>query len=83
MGKPYFLIKDGKLSRKENTILFESKDITKTIPIEDVDELFVISDVSLTSKLLKLLAKFLIIRVELKHKIIGQRKNNANILLWV
>lgn len=57
MGKPYFLIKDGKLSRKDNTILFESEDIKKTIPIEDVDELFVISDVSLTSKLLKLLAK--------------------------
>ncbi|RLJ70697.1 CRISPR-associated Cas1 family protein [Hydrogenivirga caldilitoris] len=57
MGKPYFLIKDGRLSRKENTILFESEDLRKTIPIEDVDELFVISDVSLTSKLLKLLAE--------------------------
>ncbi|WP_457601179.1 type I-B CRISPR-associated endonuclease Cas1b [Hydrogenivirga sp.] len=57
MGKPYFLIKDGRLTRKENTILFESEDFRKTIPIEDVDELFVISEVSLTSKLLKLLSE--------------------------
>ncbi|WP_245810119.1 type I-B CRISPR-associated endonuclease Cas1b [Hydrogenobacter hydrogenophilus] len=57
MGKPYFLIRDGRLSRKENTVLFESESLSKTIPIEDIDELFVLSEVSLTSKFLKLLSE--------------------------
>ncbi len=57
MGRAYFIITDGKLTRKEDTILFENSDIRKVIPVEDVDELFVISEISLTSKLLKLLAQ--------------------------
>lgn len=57
MGRAYFIITDGKLTRKEDTILFENADVRKVIPIEDVDELFIISEISLTSKLLKLLAQ--------------------------
>jgi len=57
MGKPYFILRDGKLSRKENTILFENSDVRRSLPLEDVDEIFVLSEVSLTSKLLKLLAQ--------------------------
>ncbi len=57
MGRPYFLITDGFLSKKEDTIFFKNSDIEKTLPIEDVDEIFVLSEISLTSKLLKLLAK--------------------------
>ncbi len=57
MGRSYFLITDGFLSRKEDTIFFKNSEIEKVLPIEDVDEIFVLSEISLTSKLLKLLAK--------------------------
>ena len=56
MGRAYFILTDGKLSRRENTLLFENEELKKTIPIEDIDELFILSDFSLTSKMLKLLA---------------------------
>lgn len=56
MGRMYFILTDGKLSRRENTLLFENKNTRKVIPIEDVDEIFVLSDLSITSKMLKLIA---------------------------
>ena len=56
MGRTYFILTDGKLSRQENTLLFENKNTRKVIPIEDVDEIFILSDLSMTSKMLKLIA---------------------------
>ena len=58
MGKPYFIITDGRLVRKENTVYFESSEVKKALPVEDIDELFVIAELSLTTKLLKLLAGY-------------------------
>jgi len=58
MGKVYYILSDGRLSRKENTVYFENGKVKKTIPIENIDELFVISELSLNTKLLKFLAQW-------------------------
>lgn len=57
MGRSYFILSDGVISRKENTVLFQNSEVRKVIPIEDLDEVFVLAEVSLTSKVLKLMAE--------------------------
>jgi len=57
MGRVYYILSDGKLSRRENTVYFENGKVKKAIPIENIDELFVVSELSLDTKLLKLLAQ--------------------------
>ncbi len=57
MGRSYFILSDGSISRKEDTVLFQNSEVRKVIPIEDIDEIFVLAEVSLTSKVLKLMAK--------------------------
>ncbi len=56
MGRVYYILTDGKLTRGENTIYFENSSGRKALPIEDVDELFIVAEVSMTSKVLKLLS---------------------------
>lgn len=57
MGRVYYLLSDGFLSRHENSLLFENSNARKEIPIEDVDEIFVICELSLNTKLLKFLSE--------------------------
>lgn len=58
MGRVYYITKHGTLSRKENSLLFENSEIKKSIPVEDVDELFVITEVSINTKVLNFLASY-------------------------
>ncbi len=58
MGRVYYLLRNGTLSRKENTLWFENSEIRKFIPIEDVDEIFALSEINLSSKVLKLLSGY-------------------------
>ncbi|QID33513.1 type I-B CRISPR-associated endonuclease Cas1b [Pampinifervens florentissimum] len=57
MGRVYYITHSGELRREENTIIFENSSIKKSIPIEDIDELFLFSEVSTNSKALALLSK--------------------------
>ncbi|MFN3264437.1 MAG: CRISPR-associated endonuclease Cas1, partial [Aquificaceae bacterium] len=55
MGRVYYITHSGELRREENTIVFENSEFKKSIPIEDLDELFLLSEISTNSKALGLL----------------------------
>ncbi|MFN3135723.1 MAG: type I-B CRISPR-associated endonuclease Cas1b [Candidatus Kryptonium sp.] len=62
MKKPLYIMKSGRLRRKENTIVFEFSDEKeenqrKVIPIESIDSIFVFGEVDMNSKVLNFLAK--------------------------
>ncbi len=56
MGKIYYITSHGELSRHENTLLFKNSQMRKSIPIEDVDEIFIFGELSLNTKVLNILA---------------------------
>ncbi len=56
MGRVYYIFSHGTLSRRENTILFQNEREKKFIPVEDIEELFILSEVSLNTKLLNFLS---------------------------
>ncbi len=58
MGDVYYITHNGSLKREENTLLFENAELRKTIPIEQVDEIFVLSELSLNTKLLSFLSQY-------------------------
>ncbi len=35
MGRSYFILSDGSISRKEDTVLFQNSEVRKVIPIEE------------------------------------------------
>ncbi len=57
MGRVYYITHSGTLKREENTVVFENSEVKKSIPIEDLDELFLLSEVSTNSKVLGLLSQ--------------------------
>ncbi|GAB6065974.1 type I-B CRISPR-associated endonuclease Cas1b [Aquifex pyrophilus] len=57
MGRAYYILREGRLVRKENTLHFEGEDVKKSIPLEDIEELFIMTNLSITTKVLSLLAK--------------------------
>ncbi len=57
MGRVYYILSHGTLSRKENTLLFHSDRERKFIPVEDIEELFIFSEVSMNSRLLHFLSQ--------------------------
>ena len=58
MGEVYYITHSGSLKRRENTLLFENTEIRKTIPVEQVDEIFVLSELSINTKLLGFLSQY-------------------------
>ena len=52
-----YITNSGILSRKENSLFFENKEIKRTIPIQDVDNIYIFSEVTINSKLLDFLSK--------------------------
>jgi len=56
MGRVYYINSHGTLSRHENTLRFENSEVIKDIPVEDVEEIFVMSELNLNTKLLNFLA---------------------------
>jgi len=50
--KNLYITQSGKLSRKDNTLLFENQSIKKIIPIQGIESIFVLDEVSVNTKLL-------------------------------
>ncbi len=57
MGRNYFLFKSGTLKRKENTILIESEDGKRSIPVEDVDSIYIFGKVVFNTEFIDFLAQ--------------------------
>jgi len=57
MKRNYYIFSSGRIKRKENTILFENKQEKKSIPVEDVDSLYLFGENDLNSKFLDFAAK--------------------------
>ncbi|MCM1288318.1 MAG: type I-B CRISPR-associated endonuclease Cas1b [Clostridium sp.] len=56
MEESYYFFTDGKISRKDNTLHFESSDGNKRdLPIENVDDIYIMSEMSFNTSLLNLL----------------------------
>ena len=55
--KNYYVISDGKLRRKENTLYFENEDGAKPIPINSIYAIYAMGSLSITSKAISLLSK--------------------------
>ncbi len=58
MGRSYYIFKSGRIKRKENTLCFESEGETpRSIPVEDVDDLYLFGETDLNTKLLNFLGQ--------------------------
>ncbi|MBS3056882.1 MAG: type I-B CRISPR-associated endonuclease Cas1 [Candidatus Aenigmarchaeota archaeon] len=57
MEKNYYILKSGRLKRKQNTIYFENAEGKKAIPIHDINAIFAFGEIDVNSKLLVFLAK--------------------------
>lgn len=57
MARPYYIFKSGTLRREQNTLYLENEEGKRPIPVEDVDSLYVLGEVSLNTKLLTFLAQ--------------------------
>jgi CRISPR-associated protein Cas1 len=55
--KNYYIISDGKLKRRENTLYFENEDGAKPIPINSIYAIYAMGSLSVTSKAISLLSK--------------------------
>ena len=55
--KNYYILSDGKLIRREDTLYFENQDGRKPIPINAVYSIYALGSLSITSKAVSLLAK--------------------------
>ncbi len=55
--KNYYIISDGKLKRRENTLYFENEDGSKPIPINSIYAIYAMGSLSITSKAISLLSK--------------------------
>jgi len=55
--EPIYIFSDGFLMRKENTIVLETRDGKKHIPVENVSEINVFSEVELNKRLLEFLTE--------------------------
>jgi CRISPR-associated protein Cas1 len=57
MTEPVFITKDGTLERHENTLYFENEFQKNPIPIEQIDEIYCTSHVTISSGAIHMLAK--------------------------
>lgn len=57
MEKNYYILKSGRLRRKQNTVYFENSEGKKPIPINDINAIFAFGELDVNSKLLVFLAK--------------------------
>ncbi len=68
MNRRIYITSNGKLSRKSNTLRFESKDGYRDIPVEQVEEIYVLGEVRFNRKLLSfLLSKGILLHI-FSHK---------------
>jgi len=59
MGRAYYIFKAGRLRRRQNTIYIESdsEERPRPIPVEDVEQLYLFSELDLNTKLLNFLGQ--------------------------
>ena len=57
MEKNYYILKSGRLKRKQNTVYFEDKDGQKPIPVNAINAIFAFGELDINSKLLLFLSK--------------------------
>lgn len=57
MGRVYYITRQGELRREGNTLIFKNSEVKKSLPVEDLEELFLMDECSLSSKALGLLSK--------------------------
>lgn len=57
MEKNYYILKSGRLRRKQSTVYFENIEGKKAIPINDINAIFAFGELDVNSKLLVFLAK--------------------------
>jgi len=55
--KNFYIVSDGKLKRKENTLYFEGGDGTRPIPVNAIYSIYALGSLTVTSKALSYLAK--------------------------
>ncbi len=55
--KNFYIVSDGKLVRRENTLYFENESGRKPIPINSIYSIYALGSLSVTSKAISLLAK--------------------------
>ncbi|WPM32682.1 type I-B CRISPR-associated endonuclease Cas1b [Hydrogenobacter sp. T-2] len=53
----YYIFKSGRLSRKDNSIMFETQEEFKSIPVNDIDSLYIFGEVDINTKALNFLAQ--------------------------
>ncbi|MFZ5989083.1 MAG: type I-B CRISPR-associated endonuclease Cas1b [Bacillota bacterium] len=54
MKKSAYIFNDGELKRKDSTVLFESEDSKRYLPIEDISDIYVFGEVTVSKKFLEL-----------------------------
>ena len=57
MAKVFYIFQSGFLKRKDNTLLFQNREFKKFIPIEDIEELFLMGEITLNTKVLNFLSQ--------------------------
>ena len=53
----FYITQSGTISRKDNTVWFHNESVKKTIPVNSIDTVYCLGEVSVNSKLLVFLAK--------------------------
>lgn len=57
MSRHYYLTKNGRLRRQDNTLYFETEEQKRPIPVDDIESLFLFGELDLNTKLLNFLAQ--------------------------
>lgn len=57
MKRSYYIMKSGRIRRKDNTVFFESDESKKVLPINDIDDMYIMGEVDFNSNALNFLGK--------------------------
>lgn len=57
MKRNYYLLKSGRIKRKDNTIYFENDEDKKVLPVNDIDNIYAFGEVDFNSKALNFLSQ--------------------------
>jgi CRISPR-associated protein Cas1 len=57
MGETYYILQSGILSKVDNSVVFQNENDKSFLPIENIDEILIFGNVTLTTPVLQLLSK--------------------------
>lgn len=57
MARNYYIFKEGKIKRKQNTVFLEVSEEKKPLPVNDIDQIYVFKELDLNTKFLNFIAK--------------------------